>query len=124
MMLDISGLLLFPNLSMMNTRRWHILCWNIRGINGSDKWDAIRDKIEESACSIICLQKKREGFGMSFIRKFAPRCFDCFDFIPSVGASGGILVLWNSSTFRGDVLENHLVSPSASPLFTIMKHGS
>lgn len=42
---------------------------------------------------------------MSFIRKFAPRHFDCFDFIPSVGASGGILVLWNSANFKGVVLD-------------------
>lgn len=71
----------------MNTPSWHILCWNIRGINGSDKWDAIRDKIQESTCSIICVQEtKREGFDTSFIRKFALRRFDCFDFIPSVGA--------------------------------------
>jgi len=42
---------------------------------------------------------------MSFIRKFAPRRFDCFDFIPSVGASGGILVVWNSAIFSGIVLD-------------------
>jgi hypothetical protein len=45
---------------------------------------------------------------MSFIRKFAPRRFDCFDFIPSVGASGGILVLWSSSVFKGDILDEIL----------------
>jgi hypothetical protein len=28
---------------------------------------------------------------MAFIRKFAPRRFDHFDYIPSVGASGGSL---------------------------------
>lgn len=34
-------------------------------------------------------------------RKFAPRRFDKFDQIPSVGASGGILVIWNSASFPG-----------------------
>jgi exonuclease III len=91
---------------MTNTRSWYILCWNIRGINASEKWDAVRDKVEESACSVICLQEtKKEHFDMSFVRKFAPRRFDCFDFIPSVGASGGILVIWNSSILRGDILD-------------------
>lgn len=90
----------------MNTRSWHILCWNIRGINASKKWDAVRDKIEESSCSVICLQEtKREHFDISFIRKFAPRRFDKFDFIPSAGASGGILVVWNSVVFTGVVLD-------------------
>lgn len=84
----------------MSTRNWHILCWNIRGINASEKWDAVRNKIEESSFSVICLQEtKREHFDISCIRKFAPRRFDSFDFIPSVGASGGILVVRNSAIF-------------------------
>ena len=88
----------------MNTshRNWNILYWNIRGINGEDKWDAVRKKIEESACSIVCIQEtKRENFDSRYIRKFALRRFDKYDYIPSVGASGGILVLWNSSVFSG-----------------------
>jgi hypothetical protein len=90
----------------MSTRSWHILCWNIRGINAVAKWDAVRDKVEESSCSVICLQEtKRESFDLSYIRNFAPRRFDKFDYIPSVGASGGILVIWNSSIFTGDVIE-------------------
>ena len=94
------------NLLSMNTRDWSILCWNIWGINRSDKWDAVRNKIEESSCSIICLQEtKRQVFDMQYIRKFAPRRFDNFDYIPSLGASGGLLVLWNSTIFSGNMLE-------------------
>ena len=52
----------------MNTRNWYILCWNIRGINATEKWDAVRDKIEESASSVICLQEmKRESFDITYI---------------------------------------------------------
>lgn len=66
----------------------------------------VRDKIEESACSVICLQEtKRELFDISYVRKFAPKCFDSLDYIPSIGASGGILVVWNSSIFRGIVVD-------------------
>jgi len=73
----------------MDNHVWNILSWNIRGINAPSKWEAIRNKIEESSCSIICLQEtKREHFDISFIRNFAPRQFDNFDFIPSIGASG------------------------------------
>ena len=40
----------------------------------------------------------------SFIINFAPRRFDQFDFIPSVGASGGLLILWCSAIFGGIVV--------------------
>lgn len=71
-------------------------------MNAVGKWDAVWDKIEESACSIVCLQEtKKEHFDMAFIRKFALKRFDQFDFVPSIGASGGLLVVWNSSCFAG-----------------------
>jgi hypothetical protein len=90
-------------------------------MNASDKWDALRDKIEESACSIFCLQEtKREHIDTSSIRNFASRHFDCFEFISSIGASGGLLVLWCSSVFSGLVLEkNSSGSQSFSPLHTM-----
>lgn len=89
----------------MNNRNWNILCWNRRGLNASDKWDALRNKIDESSCSIICIQEtKREIIDMAFIRNFAPNRFDKYDYIPSVGASGGLLVIWNSSCFMAYLL--------------------
>ena len=90
----------------MNNITWQILCWNIRGINAVSKWEAVRDKIEKSACSVLCLHEtKKEHFDMAFIRNFAHRHFDRFEFIPSMGASGGILVVWNSSCFVGQVVD-------------------
>jgi exonuclease III len=90
----------------MAYRNWNILCWNIRGFNSSDKWDAVRNKIEESGCSIVCIQEtKHAEFDSSFICQFAPRRFDSFDYIPSISASGGILILWSSSSFVGMVVE-------------------
>ena len=38
---------------------------------------------------------------MPLIKKFAPCRFDKFDFVPSLGASGGILVIQNSVAFLG-----------------------
>lgn len=106
----------------MNTRDWNILCWNICGINGSEKWDAVRDKIEKSASAVICLQEtKKDSFDSSFIRKFAPRHFDRFDYIPSNGASGGILILWNSATFHGIILDKQSFGITVIlPQFTIL----
>ena len=42
---------------------------------------------------------------MPFLQKFIPRRFDKFDFVPSSGASGGILVIWNSAIFSADTVD-------------------
>lgn len=42
---------------------------------------------------------------MMYIKKLAPKRFNKFAYAPSVGASGGILVGWNSSIFQGEVKE-------------------
>jgi exonuclease III len=75
-------------------RKWRILCWNVRGLNAENHQRALRSKIEESQCSIVCIQEtKCENIDHKFIRKFCPKRFDTFVYSPSVGASGGILVI-------------------------------
>jgi exonuclease III len=89
-------------MSKFSKRKWRILCWNVRGINADNRQRQVRSKIEEGECDIICLQEtKCEQFDWRAIRKFCPKRFDCFACAPSVGASGGILVLWNSAIFSG-----------------------
>ena len=39
-----------------------------------------------------------------FLRNFCPPSFDKFEFLPSVGASGGIIVVWKSSVFQGQLV--------------------
>jgi len=46
-----------------------------------------------------------QNIDMVLDKKFAPKRFDKFDFIPSAGASGGILVLWNSAMFTGTTID-------------------
>lgn len=76
-----------------NNRNWNILNRNIRGINSPDKWLAIKQKVEESACAILCLQEtKRETFDAAYIKNFSPNRINKFEFLPSVGACGGLLV--------------------------------
>ena len=78
---------------MNKSRPWKILCWNIRGINYDKKWNSIGDKIVESKCNILCLQEtKRHLFDQSYLRNFCPQSFNDFHFLPSNGASRGILV--------------------------------
>jgi exonuclease III len=88
------------------TRKWRILCWNVRGLNSDKHQRALRSKIEESQCSIICIQEtKCEVIAHKLIRNCYPKRFDSFVYSPSVGASGGILVLWNSAVFNGNLVE-------------------
>ena len=87
-------------------RNLHVLCWNVRGLNSVERQRDVRAKIEESQCSIVCLQEtKCEDFDIRTIRTFCPRRFDRFAFAPLVGASGGILVIWNSGVFTGTLIE-------------------
>jgi exonuclease III len=91
---------------MNNNRQTKILFWNIRGINSQEKWDAIGDKIKESACHMLCLQEtKREAFDAFYIKKLCPITLDKFAFSSSIGASGGLLIVWNSSLFDGTVIQ-------------------
>jgi hypothetical protein len=85
---------------------WKILCWNIRGLNDDAKQLALYNKIVECGCAIACIQEtKKQDFDFSFIKKCCPKQFDNFSFAPSVGASGGILVVWKSSVFRGQLID-------------------
>jgi exonuclease III len=92
------------NPSLNSKRSWRILSWNIRGINSEGKWDAIRCKVAESGCDIICLQEtKREFFDSQYLRNLRPPSFDSFEFIPSVGASGGSIIIWKAHNFVGSL---------------------
>jgi hypothetical protein len=53
-------------------------------------------------------ETKRDTFDIRYIRKFALKRFDRFDFCPSVGAFGGILVCWVSSYINIITIEKQL----------------
>jgi hypothetical protein len=63
-------------------------------------------KLKRVVQIFFCLQEtKREAFDIQYVRKFAPKCFDKFDYCPSLGASGGVLICWCSSYFSVTTLE-------------------
>jgi exonuclease III len=91
---------------LITHRQWRVLCWNVCGLNSEDRQREVHAKIDESDCDIVCLQEtKCENFDWRLIRKFCPKHFDNFVFSPSVGESGGIIILWNSSVFSGHLME-------------------
>lgn len=94
--------------------------WHVRGINDKEKQDCIRDKITESAASIVCLQEtKREAFDNAYISKFCSRHLSKFCFSPSAGTSGGLLTIWNGCGFDDEIICIN-VFPSLSN--SLLKH--
>jgi exonuclease III len=80
---------------------WKVLCWNIRGLNSNDKQLTLYNNIVQSGCVVACVQEtKKESFDRNFIKNCCTKQFDNFAYTPSVGASGGILVIWKSSIFQ------------------------
>jgi exonuclease III len=90
------------------SRKWKLLNWNVRDINSRGKWSAIRDKVIDSACDIICFQEtKKEEFDVNFLKNVFPPNFDKFEFLPSIGASRGIITAWKSALFNGQLAFNN-----------------
>lgn len=50
---------------------------------------------------------KKESFDAQFIKKFCPREFDKWEFLLSVGVSGGLLVAWKTRLFTGNLIFNN-----------------
>ena len=90
---------------MSSLLNWNILCWNVRGLNSEPKLLALSNAIASSGCAIICLQEtKKPTIDNMFIKSCCPKRFDKFAYIPSNGASGGIVTIWNSAIFTGSVI--------------------
>ena len=89
-----------------SSRTCNILNWNIRGLNAQKKWLALHKKIEESDVDIIRLQETKKITFLTWPRSeaFFHSKFNDFSFVPSIGASGGLLISWNGSNFEGEVL--------------------
>ena len=109
-------------------KKWIVLCWNIRGLNAKDKQLALMNAIIISGCSVICLQEtKKDHFDIAFIKKCCPPRFDDYVYVPSSRASGGLIIIWDSSIFSGMVmhcekfaLSVHFTSTQSSQSWTLI----
>ncbi|KAK8595376.1 hypothetical protein V6N13_016749 [Hibiscus sabdariffa] len=71
-----------------------IVSWNVRGLGSAAKRRGVRDLLRKQHCDMaILLESKWE------VAKVWPGYMFDFTFAPSVGASGGILVVWDCSRF-------------------------
>ena len=77
-----------------------ILSYNSRGLGRGVKWAAVRRLIVKHKVHLVCLQEtKRENFNKSICQAISGDSTGHWDFVPSVEAAGGLLCMWNNSTF-------------------------
>lgn len=76
----------------------HILIWNMCGLNSTTRQDSVLVILNSAMIDIVCLQEtKMEVVSRRLILSMLGADFDNnFVFLPSVGASGGILMAWRS----------------------------
>ena len=74
----------------------HILNWNVRGLNSITRQDAVRVMVDSSKIDVVCLQEtKMSTVSRRMVLSMLGSDFDNnFIYLPSDGASGGILVAW------------------------------
>ena len=73
---------------------WKVLCWNVCDLNSEAQQLVVKQKIDESGCSVFCLQEtKCMHIDHRFIRRFCPRRFDNFAYVPSVGSSASMVII-------------------------------
>lgn len=72
-----------------------ILIWNVRGLNSRSRQDAVRTLIDSARVDVVCLQEtKMPSISQRDVLSMLGADFNQFIVLPSVGASGGILVTW------------------------------
>jgi exonuclease III len=75
------------------------LFWNVRGLNSRASRVCVRDVVVLEAVSVVCLQEtKVQLFSDVMISELLGADFD-YLILPSVGASGGILVAWRKDVW-------------------------
>jgi exonuclease III len=71
----------------------NVLFWNVRGLNGAARRVAVRKLVSSSKVDVVCLQEtKMEDISRITMLQMLGPAFGSFMFLPSVGASGGILM--------------------------------
>ena len=75
-----------------------ILAWNIRGLGSCCKRREVRNIVRRFKCDFLILcETKIDVLSPSLLRTVGGGRLNQWETLPSHGASGGILIEWNSS---------------------------
>ena len=76
------------------------LVWNVRGLNDRARRTVVRSLVAAHRPSFVCLQETKISDRVAdFAIEILGTTFQ-YDFVPSVGASGGILLAWSSPAWE------------------------
>jgi len=75
-----------------------MLSWNVRGLGGMEKRKEVKELVKEKYPFVLCLQETKMQSIYDFVCTSIWGPLNCdYSFSPSVGASGGLLTVWNTS---------------------------
>jgi hypothetical protein len=72
-----------------------LLSWNVRGLNEDDKRSRVENLLRKWKADIICQETKLECISNRIIRSLWGSHYADWCCVPSNGASGGILLMWD-----------------------------
>jgi exonuclease III len=86
----------------MSQEFFFLLNWNVRGLNAPPKRSGVKDMVQAVHATTVCLQEtKMHLFDDNLIREtLGPAFVQNYSFLPSRGASGGILIAVSDNHIR------------------------
>jgi len=86
----------------MSTKNCNIICWNVRGLNDGAKRATVRNQILSTGATLVCLQEtKITAWNQTLLTEtVGADMANNVVCLPSIGASGGILIATSERFFR------------------------
>jgi exonuclease III len=67
----------------------------VRGLNSSVRQDSVKELVDSSQVDVVCVQEtKMQSISTRSILSMLGAEFSNYVYLPSMGASGGILITW------------------------------
>jgi len=86
----------------MSAKNCNIICWNVRGLNDGAKRATVRNQILSTGATLVCLQEtKITAWNQTLLTETVGADMANNNVcLPSIGASGGILITASERFFR------------------------
>ena len=104
----------------MSAKNCNLLCWNVRGLNDGAKRASVRNQVLSTGATIVCLQETQISTWTCslLVETIGAELANNVAFLPSVGASGGILIAASDRFFN--ISQPHLTAHTVSTTITML----
>ncbi|XP_015166436.1 uncharacterized protein [Solanum tuberosum] len=83
-----------------------LVSWNVRGLNDVGKRRVVRNCIDQWKANIVCLQEtKLQGDLQDIVKQIWGGRWNRFAYLEASGTRGGIIMLWDSRVWKGEILQ-------------------